>query len=790
MSQPQASDTTGKKSDGKWFRALLFTLWGVFLLGILGMIMLFAGISNGMFGELPTFVDLESPKSSLASEIYSREGDLLGKIYIVDRSNAEFDELPKHLINALVCTEDVRFYEHSGVDFKGIVRAVSNQMMGKNAGGGSTLTQQLAKNLFHERPGSTMGRIKQKLKEWVIAVKLEKSYTKEEILTMYLNTVPFSHNAHGIKAASNVYFNTSPDSLDILESAVLVGMLKGSTAYNPIQNPERSKVRRNVVLAQMAKYGRLSQARKKLLQERELVTDFSRRDHNEGLATYFREYIRAEMKEWAKKNVKMDGTNFDIYRDGLKIHTTISSAMQQYAEEAVSTAMPKLQKQFDSHWKSITPWDKYLGKVKNVSALRKNADPIWYNTNELLYRAIVNSDRYYDHKKRNKLSEKEIKKRFETPVKMNIFTWGGEKEVTMSPIDSINHYKNFLHTGFMAMDPQTGDVLAWVGGINHKHFKYDNVRLSSKRQVGSTFKPFVYSVAVENGWSPCRQVPNIPVTFPNYNYWTPKNSGSYRSGQMVTLKSGLAHSINQVTAYLMKQITPEPVVEMAERMGIESDIEPYPSICLGTPAVSVYEMVGAYSTFANKGFHSKPRVIERIEDKNGNPLQVIPPSKSEVMSAQTAYAMLTLLKGVTDQGTGSRLRRVYKFNAEIAGKTGTTNENSDGWYIGLTPNIIAGAWVGGDEKTIRFRETRYGCGANMALPIWGEFMKRVYADPNSGITQNDRFPRPRMNIELDCSKYKDPIPVPANPNDPNDPANNPDVPDGGGEDFDYNDEFN
>lgn len=776
QTNPETPTTRPKKKRS--FRKYLIVLWGCFVAGVLSIAFLFVAIANGLFGPLPTFVELESPKSSLASEVYARGGELLGKFFIVDRSNVSYEEIPAYMVDALISTEDARFHQHSGIDFRGLVRVMFKTVLGgQDAGGGSTITQQLAKNLFHNPDYSSLwGRVKQKLKEWVIAVMLEKSYTKEEIMTMYLNVVPFSNNAHGIKAASRVYFNTSPDSLSIQNAAVLVGMLKGSTKYNPRRNPKQSEERRNVVLSQMAKYGKITAAERDSIQAIPLNLDFRRMSHDEGSATYFREYLRSEMKKWATENVKVDQSNYDIHRDGLKIHTTIDATMQRYAEEAVATHMKTLQGQFDEAWGDRNPWD------READADLKKGAP-FYGVNSLIYRAIKQSERYRHLKYDLRLDDEKIEKSFNTKRDMAIFSWNGEIDTTLTPIDSIKYYKRILTTGFMVMDPSNGHVLAWVGGLNYHHFQYDNVTPTSKRQVGSTFKPFVYTVAVQNGWSPCRRVPNSPVTFEDFDNWTPANAGSKWNGQMVTLKFGLAHSINRVTAYIMKQIRPQPVIDIARKMGIESHIDPYPSICLGTPDISVYEMVGAYSTFANKGFYSKPVTYTRIEDKNGNVIQTFPSSKVEVLNAQTAYAMISLLRGVTDNGTGVRLRYKYKFTGEIAGKTGTTNDHSDGWYMGMIPKLVAGVWVGGDEKAIRFESLRLGSGSNMALPIWAEFMTRVYADESLGITQEDRFEAPPyMNIELDCAKYVSPLPINPQTGTPIDTTQVKD-------DFDYNNQF-
>jgi len=728
-------------------------IWKAFFAGLLLIFLLFIGVSQGLFGTLPTFIELESPKSSLASEVYSSDGVLLGKFFLVDRSNVSYEEIPTHTIDALIATEDARYYQHSGIDFRGMLRVFTKTVIGgKDSGGGSTITQQLAKNLFHDRPSSTFGRIKQKLKEWVIAIKLERSYTKEEILAMYFNTVPFGNNAYGIKSAAQTYFNVQPDSLNVQQSAMLVGLLKGNTRFNPRRNPQNALDRRNVVLTQMSRYGKITTTERDSLAKTELGIRFSPMLHDEGLATYFREYVKTEVKKWATDNVKVDGSNFDIYQDGLKIYTTINSKIQQYAEEAVAEHMPQLQKQFYEHWKEKAPWED-LPKAK----LPK--DDVWTGTNELIYRAVKNSERYKVHKDQ-KLSEAEIKEIFNTKYPMTVFSWRNEDagiDTVMTPLDSIKYTKYLLHTGMVAMDPETGHILAWIGGIKHKFFKYDSARPTSKRQVGSTFKPIVYAVALQNGWSPCSKVPNLPVVFENYDGWSPENASGYLSGQMVSLRTGLAHSINRVAAYLMKQISPDPVIKLAKKMGVESHIDPIPSICLGSVDMSVYELVGAYSTFANKGLYTKPISITRIEDKNGNELANFSTTTTEAIDEATAYAMVTMLRGVVESGTAGRLKWKYNISADVAGKTGTTNDNSDGWFVGITPQLVAGIWVGGDEKAIHFRTTRLGSGSNMALPIYGKFLSKIYSDSLTNISSNARFqiPPPSImrSIELDCNKY-------------------------------------
>lgn len=729
-------------------------MWGIYITGVFCVALLFFGIANGLLGTLPTFIQLESPTSALSSEVYARDGALLGKFFVEDRSNVNFDELPKNLVNALVATEDVRFFKHAGIDLRALGRAIYAFVRGKNDGGGSTLSQQLAKNLFHEKPTSNLGRVKQKLKEWVIAVMLERSYTKEEILTMYLNVVSFSNNAHGIKSASLVYFNTLPDSLKVQESAILVGMLKANTRYNPVRNPENAKERRNVVLAQMEKYDYLEEAETDSLQALDIVLDLKKVSHDEGLATYFRDYVKKFVKAWSKRNVKVGGQTYDIHRDGLKIYTTLDANLQTLAEQAVTEHMINLQQSFNQHWGDKEPW-------RDVPKVSKKQSPIWAGTNGLLFRGIEDSDRYKNMKQAN-IPMEDIKDSFNVPTKMSVYAYDFENNVktsidtVLTPIDSIKYYARFLHASFLVTDPYSGEILAYVGDVDHKQFKFDNV--TAKHQVGSTFKPFVYTLAIENGWTPCTKVPNVPVVFEDYDNWSPRNAGSYMDGQKVPLTKGLAFSINRVTARLMKQLSIAPVIELARKMGVENHIDEVPAICLGVADLTLYEMVGAYSTFANKGLHTKPISVRRIEDKNGNVLEEFTPIKSEVINDQVAYAVLHLLQQVSLYGTAGRLRWKYGLEGEIAGKTGTTNDNSDGWFIGLTPQLAGGAWVGGSEKAIRFRNTRLGSGANMALPIWAKFMQKVYTYDSIKYNNKALFERPRyMGIELDCSKYVDPV---------------------------------
>lgn len=733
-----------KGGFGKYLRAF----WITFLILLLIPIGMVAFAAWGLYGPLPTFDELENPHSNLASEIWSADQQLLGKYYSENRTPVTFDQISPYVINALVATEDARYYEHSGIDFKSLPRVFKGAITGDQAaGGGSTITQQLAKMLFHERPDSKWERVKQKLKEWVISVRLEKHYTKEEILAMYLNRFDFINQAVGIKSAARIYFNTTPDSLKIEEAAMLVGMAKNPTLFNPKRFPENATQRRNVVMKQMTRYTNpftgdvyLESEVYDSLHQLPIELDFVREDHNEGIATYFREYLRGYMSKWCRDHTKPDGSHYDLYKDGLRIYTTIDSRMQKYGEEAVAEHLGgDLQPEFFKHWKGRKNAPFYRLSDKQVS--------------DILNQSKKRSERYRLLKKAG-LSNAEIDKSFNTPVEMSVFSWKGDIDTTMTPKDSILYYKHFLQTGMMAMDPQTGHVKTWVGGINYRHFKYDHVR-QGRRQVGSTFKPFVYALAMQEFWSPCYQVPNVKVSFqlPEGKVWTPVNSdGEY--GGMMSLKEGLAKSVNTITAYIMKQFGPEAVVELARRMGITSPIDPVPSIALGTADISVYEMVGAMSTFANKGVWTEPIFVTRIEDKNGNILQEFIPRRQEAMSEEAAYLTLKLMQGVADYGTGVRLRYRYKLNYPIAGKTGTTQNNSDGWFMGITPDLVAGVWVGAEDRSVHFRSTALGQGATMALPIWAKYFQRVYADTSLNISTGDfEKPEGELPVEVDCKKY-------------------------------------
>ncbi len=705
--------------------------WKVIIYGLLTFVLLISSVGFGLFGELPSFRDLENPKSNLATEVISSDGNILGTYFIQNRSNAKYKDLSPNLVNALIATEDVRFYKHSGVDLKGTFAIIFYSAIGKKRGS-STITQQLAKNLFPRKKQNIFNIGIIKLKEWLTAIKIERNYTKEEIITMYFNTVDFGSNSYGIKAAAKTYFSKTPDKLSIDESALLVGILKGTTVFSPIKNPERAIKRRNVVLEQMEKYGFISEAQLTENTSKELNLQFQSPDHNQGLATYFREYVRQEVTAWCKENKKADGETYDIYRDGLKIYTTIDSRMQAYAEAAVKEHLTYLQAEFYKHWKGKTPWG-------------ENTD--------IISTSMRRSDRYQQLKE-DGIAESEIKKIFDTPIKMTLFSWAGDIDTTLSPIDSIKYYKWYLRSSFMSMDPHNGAIKAWVGGPNYEYFKYDQVKMG-KRQVGSTFKPFVYTVAMDNGWSPCYEAPNLPIVFEDFDNWSPKNSDG-KQGGMMTLRNGLANSVNLITAFMMKQVGPQAVVNVAKKMGITSDIPAYPSICLGTADVSLYEMVGAYSKYANKGVWTEPVYISRIEDKNGNVLYEKIPRKVDALSEQTAYLMLYMLRGVIDKGTGLRLRGPrYRFTNPIAGKTGTTQDNSDGWFIGITPDLVSGVWTGAEDRSVHFRSTNLGEGANTALPIWALYMKKVYADATLKISKGDFTPPAGgLDVEIDCDKFK------------------------------------
>jgi len=754
------------------YKKILFWFWSLFVTGILFVFILFFLISNGQLGFMPSFDELENPKSNLATEVISSDQQLLGTYFKQNRSFVNFKELSPNIVNALIATEDVRFNDHSGVDSRGLARVFFRTLLmrDQSSGGGSTITQQLAKLLFHGQAASKWERGFQKLKEWVIAVKLERSYTKEEILTMYLNKAEFIYDAYGIKSAAQTFFNSSTDTLHVEHAAVIVGMLKNPALYNPVRRPEMVQQRRNVVLNQMRKAMFLTQEEYDSLKNIPLTLDFNRADHKAGPAPYFRESLRLALtaKEplrenypsymnqkfledstewannpmygWINKNLRPDGTKYDIYKDGLKIYTTVDSRLQSYAEEAVKMHLKDdLQPKFfrEKKGRSRAPFTNKITKEQH---------------DEIIKRAIRNTDRYRGLR-RSGADMDSILRVFNHPYPMTVFSWDGDKDTLMTPLDSIKYYKHFLRAGMVSMDPLSGHVKAYIGGPNFTHFMYDMAG-QGKRQVGSTIKPFVYTLAMQEGHTPCDLVPNIPQTFylPTGKTWTPRNSGNKREGEMVSLKWGLANSNNNITAWVMKQYNPEAVASTIHALGIKSPMDPVPALCLGTPDFSLLEMTGAYCTFANKGVFIEPLIVTRIEDRYGNVISDFHPRKREAISESTAFLMLNLLQGVVRQGTGIRLRYKYKLLGQIGGKTGTSQNHSDGWFMGVTPNLVTGVWVGGEDRDIHFDNITLGQGANMALPIFGLYMQQAYADESIAITTDDKFEAPlNFNTNLICT---------------------------------------
>ncbi|MBC8320487.1 MAG: transglycosylase domain-containing protein [Bacteroidetes bacterium] len=721
-------------------------LWLYWFLLIAIVVVFFYGVIAEWFGHMPTFEELENPKSSLASEVYSSDGELLGTYFIENRSKISYRDISPNLINALVAIEDIRFEKHSGIDEKALIRVLYGVITGNHKGGGSTLTQQLAKNLFPRGRLSTPKLVLRKFQEWITALKLERYYSKEEIIAMYLNTVPFGHNSYGIKSASATFFDCSPDSLNIQQAALMAGVVNAPTRYSPISNPERSLERRNLVLRQMQKYGFISQEVFDSVSMLPLgVSKYKMRDHNQGIARYFREYLRSELKEWSLTHYKPDGSPYNIYKDGLKIYTTIDSRMQRYAEEAIREHLSlDLQPAFYEHWEGYThaPFD--FDKEEAEESVDK-----------IMLQAVKRSERY--RMLRNSgVDMDSILENFKQPAEMRIFSWNGSIDTIMTPLDSILYFKYFLQAGLLSMESHTGYVRAMVGGIDYQYFKFDHA-VQGKRQVGSTFKPFLYTLAMQEGeYTPCYKVSNISysVELDDGTFWAPRNSSNDRIGEEVTLKWALANSNNWISAYLIGRFSPQSVRQMARKMGVESDIPAVPSIALGTPDLSLYEMVGAMNTFANKGVYVKPTFVTKIEDKNGNLLERFVPEKTDAMNEVTAYKMLKLMEGVVESGTGIRLRYRYGFNNPIAGKTGTTQNQSDGWFMGITPDLTTGIWVGAEDRSVHFRTITLGQGANMALPIWALYMNKVYADPSLGISRGE-FDKPLgdVMIEFDCEKY-------------------------------------
>ena len=757
----------------------LIWFWALFIFPFVFVIVLFILISKEKLGPMPSFGELENPEYYLAAEVFSEDGILLGKISIENRTWTEYKDLSHYLTDALIATEDIRYHNHSGIDIRGLGRAaIRTVLLGQSTGGGSTITQQLAKQLYPRdtaRNSALMRRIKlgvSKFKEWQTAVKLERSYTKEEIITMYLNKFDFSYNSIGIRSAAKVYFNTTPDSLNLQQAAVLIGMLKASTRYNPLRNYDLMMQRRNVVISQMAKYGYIKLSLADSVMKLPIVTDFRVEDHNSGMATYLRQYLTNTMRKpepdrnkyekqssyddalwewqnnplygWCKKNKKPDGTSYDVYKDGLKIYTTINSRMQKYAEEAITEHLSK----------DVQPG--FYKRAKGFKNPPYSDDLKKEEVEDLIMVSLKQSDRYYIMRARG-IPEDSIMLAFNTPVKMRVFSWKGDRDTTMTPLDSIRYYKYFVRSAFMVENPHNGNVQAYVGGVDFRYFKYD-AATTQKKQVGSTIKPFLYTVAMQNGYSPCQEVEDIPRSFdlPGDSVpWTPRSSGPREFwGKSVTLAWGLAQSENYISAWLMKQFKPSAVTDLMHKMGIRSFIDPVPSIFLGTSDIKLEEMVGAYGTFANHGVYTRPMYVTRIDDKNGNIISRFTPKVEEVLSDEQAYLMLHLLQGVIKTGSGNRMRREpYNLLNQIGGKTGTTQNHSNGWFMGVTPNLVGGVWSGWEDQAIHFETLREGQGAEMALPIMAIFLKKLYADPQFGIMEADEFEVPsNFNMELDCDK--------------------------------------
>jgi penicillin-binding protein 1A len=761
----------GTKKKG--FKRYIWILWIAFFVPILSVTVLFTLISNGYLGYMPSWEELENPKSNLATQVISSDAKVLGTFFKENRTLVEYEDLSPYLIDALIATEDERFHNHSGIDTRALARAIVN--MGSK-GGGSTISQQLAKQLFHEPARGKWERIVQKLNEWVMAVKLEKRYTKEEIITLYLNKFDFLNLAVGIQTASHVYFNKKPKDLNIQEAAMLVGMCKNPSLYNPLRESRFLMVqeRRNVVLNQMEKNKYITEHICDSLKALPIDLDFQRVDHSLGLAPYYREHIRLLMKAkkpvrdnywnkhqysvdslewiknplygWIEKNPKVSGEKYDLYRDGLQIYTTIDSRLQKHAEEAVTEHLGKeLQNDF---------WKEQRGRKKAPFSYDMTEEQI----DKIIKRAIKQTDRYRAYKRRD-LSQDSIDYYFNLPTEMSIFSWSGDIDTVLSPIDSIRYYKHFLRAGMMSMDPMTGHVKAYVGGINYTHFQYDMV-FDGRRQVGSTIKPILYSLALQEDFTPCSKLPNIPhsISMPDGQPdWEPKNSDiSKTDGQMISLKHALAHSNNYISAYLVDRYSPQAMITMAHKLGITTNMDVVPSVCLGTPDVSLFEMLPMYCTFGNKGVYTKPLLVTHIKDKNGNLLASFGTERKEVYNERTAYLMVNLLEGVINRGTSIRLRFKYGFKNQIYGKTGTTQNHSDGWFFGVTPQLASGVWVGGEDRSVHFKYIGKGQGANMALPIWAIYMKKVYADDKLNYDPEQTFEKPPyITMELDCNKIEE-----------------------------------
>ncbi len=755
------SKTQNKVSKTKNYKKLIRIFWLLFFTGFLAVGGVFGIAALGNLGPMPPLEQLENPKTNLATQIISFDGKVLGKFYFKDnRTPITFDELPQNIVKALIATEDERYYDHAGIDWRGTLRAIF--YLGKK-GGGSTVTQQLARQLFvGVRSQNKKEALVQKIKEWVLSVQLERRYTKNEIIAMYLNIYDFGYNADGVQSAAKIFFDTTPQSLKLEESATLVGMLKNSSLYNPIRRPEMVKIRRNVVFQQMLRNKLITSEEKDSLSALPLEIDFTPESHREGLATYFRAYLQEFMKKWIQENPKADGRNYNIYRDGLKIYTTIDSRLQALGENAVSEHMKNLQKEF------------FLQNTEELNPTAPFLDLREGEIDTLLTRTAYRSERWRKGKVAG-MEEEAILESFFRPIPMQVFSWKGEIDTIMTPMDSIRYYKHFLRAALMSMEPQTGHVKAWVGGFNYKHFQYDQVK-QGRRQIGSTFKPFLYATAIDQlKLSPCDKLPDAlycidAMKHGNIDPWCPKNSGD-RYGRTRTLKNALANSVNTISARIMDKVGPRPVIDLVKKTGVTSYIPMVPSIALGTPDISLFELVGAYGTFANQGIYIQPIVITRIEDKKGTALFEVVPKTKDVISEEAAYVTINFMQGVTEHGSGARLRHAgleetnyvyekvvtgypYIFENPIAGKTGTTQNQSDGWFMGIVPNLVTGVWVGGEDRSIHFEEIAFGQGATMALPIWALYMKGAYENDSLGISKEDFLTPKVVSIPLDCEEYE------------------------------------
>ena len=748
-----------KKTKKEPYKIYIKWMWRLFFMGIVGLFLLFGGAALEWYGPMPDLQQLENPRTNLATQIISSDGEILGKYYLDDnRTPITYEELPQNMVQALIATEDERFYEHAGIDWRGTLRAFA--YLGER-GGASTITQQLARQIFvGVRSRNKIKAVLQKAQEWVIAVQLEQRYTKNEILSLYLNKYDFGYQADGVRSAAKIFFNKTPQTLSIEESATLVGMLKNSSLYNPIRRPERVKERRNIVFQQMVRNELITQKEKDSLSQLPITIRYTPESHREGLATYFRAYLKEFMDDWIAENPKPDGSKHSLYRDGLRIFTTIDSRMQAMGEAAVDAHMKNLQQEFfRQNTKRANPTAPFLD-------LREG------EIDTLMERTAYRTERWRKMKLAG-IQESEILASFYEKVPMRIFSWKGERDTVMTPMDSIRYYKHFLRASLMSMEPQSGHVKTWVGGFNYKHFQYDQVK-QGRRQIGSTFKPFLYATAIDQlKLSPCDSLPDAlyciePMKHGNMDAWCPKNSGD-KYGRTRTLKNALANSVNTISARIMDLVGPRPVINLARKMGITSNLPAVPSIALGTPDISLFEMVGAYSTFANQGIYVKPVVITRIEDKNGRALYEVVPETQDVLSQEAAYVTVNLLQGVTKAGSGARLRHAglektsyvyekaitgypYVFENPIAGKTGTTQNQSDGWFMGMVPNLATGVWVGGEDRAIHFKDIAFGQGATMALPIWAVYMKSLYENADLGISVEDFTAPEVLTIPIECEE--------------------------------------